>query len=146
MAKAVRQRRINRQMDHQLNSPYDILEHLNYQHVPHTRYDPIPGTDDNPQGPPIESQVNQPALPPPGTYEYHPRPSQTFGSGPNTLEQMDQDQYAKYRTANPYYPFTDREEWALAKWMNRTLNKTQTDEFLKLEWVSMLFRRCVFYC
>ncbi|KAG2112395.1 uncharacterized protein F5147DRAFT_744599 [Suillus discolor] len=33
---------------------------------------------------------------------------------------------------NPWYPFSDEEEWGLAEWLMKSVNKTATDEFLKL--------------
>ena len=37
----------------------------------------------------------------------------------------------------PWYPFTDRAEWELAKWLNNAhLSMNKVDEFLRLDYVS----------
>jgi hypothetical protein len=38
---------------------------------------------------------------------------------------------------NIYYPFTDRGEWELGKFLSENLNQGQIMWFLKLEWVSI---------
>jgi len=49
---------------------------------------------------------------------------------------MKQGKYHSEREKNPYFPFTDRDEWELAKFLYTHLNQTQINEFLKLHWVS----------
>jgi hypothetical protein len=68
--------------------------------------------------------------------QYHPHSAWTYGQAPNVLEQMNDDQYAPCREKNMFYPFQGAQEWDLAKFLNETLNLTQIDQFLKLDWVS----------
>ncbi|KAG2115294.1 uncharacterized protein F5147DRAFT_743744 [Suillus discolor] len=43
--------------------------------------------------------------------------------------------YEAHRAHNMYYPFADREEWELAKFLSDNLNQGQITRFLKLLWV-----------
>ena len=36
---------------------------------------------------------------------------------------------------NPYFPFVDRDEWELGKFLHAHLTQTQVNDFLKLRWV-----------
>lgn len=50
---------------------------------------------------------------------------------------MKEDDFEQMREHNVYYPFTDRAEWELAKFLCDNLNQGQITQFLKLLWVSM---------
>lgn len=65
-------------------------------------------------------------------------PSNTYGRARNILEQMDLHLPAPQRAIKIFHPFTSRKEWELAKFLSQSLNQTQTDAFLKLEWVRIL--------
>ena len=52
------------------------------------------------------------------------------------FEQMKKGKYHSEREHNPYFPFTDRDEWELAKFLYVNLMQTQINTFLKLHWVS----------
>ena len=60
----------------------------------------------------------------------------------NTLERLSADStqadqaIRQARQKNIYYPFTDRGEWELGKFLCENLNRGQITRFLKLEWVS----------
>ena len=60
----------------------------------------------------------------------------------NTLEQLAAEStqrdevVGRARQKNLYYPFADRGEWELAKFLCENLNRGQIARFLKLEWVS----------
>lgn len=100
--------------------------------VPFDRYQPFPEQPTNHPEPPLP--------PPQGRWtRYHPHSGAHYGKADNTLEQLDKDQYARRRVHNRYYPFADSEEWKLAKFINETMTLTQADQFLKLEWVCVLF-------
>lgn len=48
---------------------------------------------------------------------------------------MEQDDFELMRKHNVYYPFSDRAEWELAKFLCDNLNQGQITRFLKLLWV-----------
>ncbi|EGN94685.1 hypothetical protein SERLA73DRAFT_96032 [Serpula lacrymans var. lacrymans S7.3] len=52
------------------------------------------------------------------------------------MQEMESDQFSYRRKDQFYYPFQDRGEWELAKFMCECLMQSQMDRFLKLEWVS----------
>ena len=70
--------------------------------------------------------------------QYHPNSGWTFGRAPNVFEQMNENKYAHHREHNLYWPFQGSQEWGLAKFLNETLNLTQIDKFLKLDWASQV--------
>ncbi|KAG1785757.1 uncharacterized protein HD556DRAFT_1195667, partial [Suillus plorans] len=53
---------------------------------------------------------------------------------PNTFKRMEQDDFEPMRKHNVYYPFSDRAEWELAKFLCDNLNQGQITRFLKLLW------------
>lgn len=82
--------------------------------------------------------INKP-IPSPRYTENHPNVPRTYGRSKNTLEHMDDDQYATRRLHNVYYPFKDELEWGLARFLcQSSLKQGEIDEFLKLPWVSQL--------
>jgi hypothetical protein len=77
---------------------------------------------------------------------YHEKSGYIYGfQQPNTFERMKAHDYETHRTDNVYYPFTDREEWELAKFLSDNLNQGQITRFLKLLWVSNLQWRHINY-
>jgi hypothetical protein len=52
---------------------------------------------------------------------------------------MKQDDFEAMREHNTYYPFSDRAEWELAKFLCDNLNQGQITRFLKLLWVCLNF-------
>ncbi|KAH7919080.1 hypothetical protein BV22DRAFT_1108185 [Leucogyrophana mollusca] len=66
---------------------------------------------------------------------YHPKSGYTFGKALNILQQLEGDQYEKYCTNNSYWPFKDRADWELGKFLIETMNHSQTEKFLKLNWI-----------
>jgi hypothetical protein len=68
--------------------------------------------------------------------QYHSRSGYTFGKAPNVLQQLQADQYEIYRAANTYWPFKDRADWELGKFLVETMNHSQINKFLNLDWVS----------
>ncbi|KAG1906459.1 uncharacterized protein F5891DRAFT_1125401 [Suillus fuscotomentosus] len=53
--------------------------------------------------------------------------------------------YEAHRAHNVYYPFADREEWELAKFLSDNLNQGQITRFLKLLWVKSETRKPLAY-
>ncbi|KAG1824634.1 uncharacterized protein BJ212DRAFT_1261153 [Suillus subaureus] len=51
---------------------------------------------------------------------------------------MKNHEYEAHQEHNVYYPFVDRDEWELAKFLSNNLNQGQITCFLKLSWVSSL--------
>jgi len=71
------------------------------------------------------------------TGRYHEKSGSIYGfQHPNTFQRMKDHDYETHRAHNVYYPFSDREEWELAKFLSDNLNQGQINRFLKLLWVS----------
>lgn len=70
--------------------------------------------------------------------EYHPTSSYILDrDGKNILQRMEDDQYAYRRLHNHFYPFKDRNEWELGRFLCcSSLKQGEIDDFLKLSWVS----------
>ncbi|KAG1868634.1 hypothetical protein F4604DRAFT_1584510 [Suillus subluteus] len=67
---------------------------------------------------------------------YHPESGSIYGfDHPNTFQRMKDHEYEAHREHNVYYPFADRDEWELAKFLSDNLNQGQMTRFLKLSWV-----------
>jgi hypothetical protein len=60
-----------------------------------------------------------------------------LGFGKTAFEEIREDQINMGLESNPWAPFSDEEEWGLAEWLTKHVNKTATDEFLKLPIVSV---------
>lgn len=71
--------------------------------------------------------------------ETYPGVACPTGNGPTFMDLFNEDQFAKERTSNIYYPFATRKEWELAAFLLKSkLSMAAIDEFLKLELVSSL--------
>ncbi|KAG1779278.1 hypothetical protein EV702DRAFT_1178461 [Suillus placidus] len=67
---------------------------------------------------------------------FHPSSGYIHKLGqPNTFNRMEQDDFEPMHKHNVYYPFSDRAEWELAKFLCDNLNQGQITRFLKLLWV-----------
>ena len=74
----------------------------------------------------------------PRTGQFHPTSGYIYNlSDSNTFERMRQEDRHSARDNNPYFPFIDRDEWELAKFLHTNLTQTQINSFLKLRWVSI---------
>ena len=65
--------------------------------------------------------------------------AEIINTGPNMYAQLlEADDHSEGReVVGPWYPFTDRAEWELAKWLNNAhLSMNKVDEFLRLDHVS----------
>jgi hypothetical protein len=75
--------------------------------------------------------------------DFYPLAGKDYGSGLDffkTLESRDSDRVKYARSLNPYWPFSNHEEWELGLWLIRSrLSQNQINQFLKLKYVS--FRR-----
>ena len=70
------------------------------------------------------------------TKVYHPNRACSKTGGQNLLQAIHDDRFADHRKENPYYPFADKAEWELVKWMtDASLTQQQIDTFLKLSYV-----------
>ncbi|KAG1866944.1 hypothetical protein C8R48DRAFT_599934 [Suillus tomentosus] len=62
-----------------------------------------------------------------------PRPvADVLGVGQTVFEEIRESQVDMGLEKNPWAPFDDEYEWGLAEWLSKRVNKTATDEFLKL--------------
>ncbi|KAG1720320.1 hypothetical protein EDD22DRAFT_962866 [Suillus occidentalis] len=104
---------------------------------------------DNPRcnGIPVPLSIRQPAGPgEERTACYHANSGCIYGfDQPNTFERMKAHDYEAHCTQNVYYPFADREEWELAKFLSDNLNQGQITRFLKLLWVQSQARKAPAY-
>ncbi|KAG2043528.1 hypothetical protein BDR03DRAFT_851704, partial [Suillus americanus] len=57
-----------------------------------------------------------------------------FGVGKNLFDRLQEDEYDYRRKINTYYPFHDKGEWELGRFLVENLTQTQIDKFLKLKW------------
>ncbi|KAG2118340.1 hypothetical protein BD769DRAFT_1362448 [Suillus cothurnatus] len=65
---------------------------------------------------------------------YHPESGSIYGfDHPNTFQHMKNHEYEAHQEHNVYYPFTDRDEWDLARFLSDNLNQGQITHFLKSE-------------
>jgi hypothetical protein len=94
---------------------------------------------------PIPRAFRQPAGPgEERTGRYHLGSGSIYGfQHQNTFECMKAHDFEPAREHNVYYPFSDREEWELAKFLVDNLNQGQITRFLKLLWVSNLALSCI---
>jgi hypothetical protein len=75
--------------------------------------------------------------------EVFERASETFGKGSSFMNRFDSDEHAEKRQENLYYPFSSKDEWALASFLLKSgLSMTAIDEFLHLVLVSYYFYQC----
>ncbi|KAG0692408.1 hypothetical protein DFH29DRAFT_992564 [Suillus ampliporus] len=70
----------------------------------------------------------------------HPQSGYVFGIGKNMLDRLEDDPYAYWWKINHYYPFHDKGEWELGKFLVENLTQTQMIKFLKLKWVNDWFK------
>ncbi|KAG1897602.1 uncharacterized protein F5891DRAFT_1129890 [Suillus fuscotomentosus] len=98
-------------------------------------------------GVPVPLAICQPAGPgEERTARYHENSGSIYGfHQPNSFERMKAHDYEAHRAHNVYYPFADREEWELAKFLSDNLNQGQITRFLKLLWVKSETRKPLAY-
>jgi len=66
-----------------------------------------------------------------------PKPvAEALGMGNTEFEEILQEQKNMGLEDNPEAPFMNREEWELAEWLTKRVNKAAIDEYLKLPIVS----------
>jgi hypothetical protein len=76
-------------------------------------------------------------------HKVFPRPvADVVGVGQTVFEEIQEAHLDMGLEKNPWAPFDGEEEWGLAEWLSKRVNKTATDEFLKLAIVS-LWNACV---
>jgi hypothetical protein len=90
----------------------------------------------------VDNQVSEPQF----YTEYFPGGSEVFGQGDTYMDLFDQDEYAERRKLIPYYPFASQPEWEMVSYLLKSgLSMTATDEFLKLQLVSLIVSLEFFY-
>ena len=132
----------------------DVLRHLNHRQSRCSAWfgtaappRPVPLYDnqefeDTPSPDPSSSQLPddqhpRPPTPPPPSRAYFPGAGATYGQAPTFLDRFNEDQYAPFRVANMYYPFSNEAEWELASFLlSSDLSMRKIDELLKLKLVS----------
>ena len=63
------------------------------------------------------------------------------------MDQFNDDKYAPHQVHNPYYLFTDQEEWELGGSLLRSgMSMQKVDDFLKLKLVCMLMISLYIVC
>ncbi|KAG1802059.1 uncharacterized protein HD556DRAFT_1493884 [Suillus plorans] len=108
------------------NSAEDICAHLSDD----------PGCSHRLIPPPIAFRIPQASEDRPRQGRFHHSSGYIHKLGqPNTFKRMEQDDFEPMRKHNVYYPFSDRAEWELAKFLCDNLNQGQITRFLKLLWV-----------
>lgn len=78
---------------------------------------------------------------------YHPNRACRAAGGKNLLQSINDDQFAAIRQDNPHYPFANKDEWELVKWLtDASLTQQQIDAFLRLGYVrkSLVSYKCWF--
>ena len=66
-----------------------------------------------------------------------------YGVGTTFMREFDDDQYARERVENTYYPFASRDEWELASFLLRSdLSMSSIDSLLSLNLVSHTHHNC----
>jgi len=66
---------------------------------------------------------------------YHPNSGFLYDKGATMLDQMKTDEHKRRREHVVYYPFKDKGEWELGKFLAKNLTQTAINEFLNLSWV-----------
>lgn len=88
--------------------------------------------------PPSAFTVPKKSLDKPHAGRFHPMSGYIYNlSNSNTFERIKQEDRCSARETNPYFPFIDRDEWELAKFLYTNLTQAQINSFLKLRWVSI---------
>lgn len=111
----------------------DLLAHLN--HPTETCWPSRSRTTYAPP-PALRMSHGSPSDGPDRTAQYHPTSGCIYGQGMNTLQRLQDDKYHGKRQLNMYWPFPDRGEWSLGKFLVENCTQAQINAFLKLAWVS----------
>lgn len=69
---------------------------------------------------------------------YHRVAGDVSGFGKTSFEEIQEKREKMGHGSNPWAPFENLDEWGLAEWLARSVNRTATDKFLKLSIVSSL--------
>ena len=111
-----------------------VCEHLHSDPGCSQRFLPTPSAFRIPEKSPDKPRIGR----------FHPTSGYIYNlDDVNTFERMKHAKDHAEREKNPYFPFTDRDEWELAKFLYAHLTQTQINAFLKLHWVSsFIFTTC----
>lgn len=85
-----------------------------------------------------DHSIDQETDPPPFHTEVYPGAARVCGQGQTFMDIFDEDEHARKRDKNLYYPFATQSEWELASFLLRSdLSMAAIDEFLKLQTVKI---------
>jgi hypothetical protein len=120
--------------DHEYNIPEDV----DYEFPHRSRYEPEDTEDYGPQTKRARVEEVADEEEPTRFAKVFPCPvADVLGVGQTVFEEIREAQLDMGLENNPWAPFDDEEEWGLAEWLSKRVNKTATDEFLKLAIVSL---------
>ena len=95
---------------------------------------------------PTQQELEVDPKPSPFHTEFYRGAALIVGQGQTFMDIFDKDQYAANRKENIYYPFKSQSEWELASFLLKSdLSMAATDEFLKLQSVSLAICLKIFY-
>ncbi|KAG1738002.1 hypothetical protein EDB19DRAFT_1909445 [Suillus lakei] len=115
---------------------YDIPKDVNYEFLHRSRYEPEDTeslTDSGPQSKcaRVEEVADEEELT--RFAKVFPCPvADVLGVGQTGFEEIWKEQIDMGLEGNPWTPFCNEEEWKLAEWLAKRVNKTGTDKFLKV--------------
>ena len=101
----------------------------------------VTGQDDRPPSSTEEDRRHKPTIPGTRT-EWHPHGGKTFGKRKDIFEKIrtDSTEDGKTRHENVYHPFRDGMDYEMARHLSKlNIPMTEVDEWLKLEFVRLLF-------
>jgi hypothetical protein len=82
--------------------------------------------------------------PTPGNYfQYHPKSGYMYGNTDNSFQKLQKDPLHPIREHSTYFPFPDRDEWELGRFLIETMTLTNINRFLKLVWVRLISGRSI---
>ncbi|KAG1742960.1 hypothetical protein EDD22DRAFT_982148 [Suillus occidentalis] len=98
-----------------------------------TRYEPEDAEDYGPQTKRARVEEVADEEDPTQFHKVFPHPvADVLGVGQTAFEEIWEAQLDMGLEKNPWAPFDSEEEWGLTEWLSKRVNKTATDEFLKL--------------
>ena len=111
-------------------TPFALIDHLDAEGVVCASLYPVPQI---PVPPTLQQGIGDDDV----SAGYHPTSGHTFRKGESILDRMKAHKHEDYCQSNPYYPFADKGEWELAKFLALNFMQTQMNHFLKLKWIRL---------
>lgn len=120
---------------------YDIPEDIDYKFPHRSRYEPEDTEslmNSGPQSKRARMEEVADKEEPTRFAKVFPCPvADVLGVRQTVFEEIREAQVDMGLEKNPWAPFDDEDEWGLTEWLSKRVNKTATDEFLKLAIVSL---------